>query len=468
MTLSQWAPLLREGRAAPTVILSGGVGLHAIDVFVIAAVMPAVVADLGGAAYYAWSTMLYMVASILGSACGAPAKHAFGARGAYVLAALAFLAGTAGCAASPSMPALLVARTVQGAGGGLLLAQSMSLVREIYPTEIRTRMLAFISAVWAVAALLGPLIGGLFGELGWWRGAFWVSTPIILAFILGARRALPQHEKPARAAPAFPTLRLLLLAAGVMAIGLAGSVDSTAAQGALLVAAAVLLAGAFRLDALAPDRLFPSRPLAVTTPTGTAYWLFFLLSITHSAVGVFLPLAIQMMHGVGPLGAAYFNGVLALGWTAASMVVSGWSGRRESVALIGGALLAAASLAGLAAVTTAAHPALIAVLVGSLGVGIGMSNIHVAATAMRLSAQGEESVTASSIPTIRSLGVAFGAAAAGLVANAAGLAAGIAPQSVARAIPWVYGAAALAPAAAVPLAVQLDRLRRRADSGPLR
>jgi MFS family permease len=461
----QWAPLLRDGRAAPTLILSGGVGLHAIDVFVIAAVMPAVVADLGGAGYYAWSTMLYMVASILGSACGAPAKHAFGARGAYVVAALVFLAGTAGCAASPSMAALLVARTVQGAGGGLLLAQSMSLVREIYPTEIRTRMLAFISAVWAVAALLGPLIGGLFGELGWWRGAFWISTPVILAFVLGARRALPQHKPASQVQAALPVLRLLLLAAGVMAIGLAGNIDAAAAQGALLIGAVLLLAGAFRLDALAADRLFPSRALSATTTTGSAYWLFFLLSITHSAVGVFLPLAIQVMHGVGPLGAAYFNGVLALGWTAASMLVSGWHGRRESVALIGGTLLAAASLAGLAAAATATHPAIVALLAGSLGVGIGMSNIHVAATAMRLAAQGEESVTASSIPTVRSLGVAFGAAAAGLVANAAGLAAGIAPQSVARAIPWVYGAAALAPAAAVPLAVQLDRLRRRADSG---
>src|SRR5690606_27723773 len=157
--------------------------------------MPTVVADIGGAAYYAWATMLYMVASILGSACGAPAKHAFGARGAYLVAAVGFLAGTVGCAVSPSMPVLLVARTVQGAGGGLLLAQSMSLVREIYPTEIRTRMLAFISGVWAVAALLGPLVGGVFAELGSWRGAFWVSTPIIFAFAIGAWLSLPRHER---------------------------------------------------------------------------------------------------------------------------------------------------------------------------------------------------------------------------------------------------------------------------------
>jgi hypothetical protein len=56
-----WRDVLGEGRAVYTLILNLGIGLHAIDVFIIATVMPAVVRDLGGAAYYAWSTMLYMV-----------------------------------------------------------------------------------------------------------------------------------------------------------------------------------------------------------------------------------------------------------------------------------------------------------------------------------------------------------------------------------------------------------------------
>src|SRR6185369_16456262 len=91
---SQWALLFGEGRGVPTVVLCLGIGIHAIDVFVIAAVMPSVVADIGGATFYAWPTMLYMVASILGSACSAPVKARLGPRGAYTLAALVFLAGT--------------------------------------------------------------------------------------------------------------------------------------------------------------------------------------------------------------------------------------------------------------------------------------------------------------------------------------------------------------------------------------
>ena len=77
-------------------------------------------------------------------------------------------------------PILLIARTIQGYGGGLLLSQSMGLVSDLYPPVLRTRVLALVSGVWGVAALVGPLIGGVFGELGWWRGAFWTTVPIIV------------------------------------------------------------------------------------------------------------------------------------------------------------------------------------------------------------------------------------------------------------------------------------------------
>jgi MFS family permease len=461
---SQWALLFGEGRGLPTLVLSLGIGIHAIDVFVIAAVMPSVVRDIGGATYYAWSTMLYMVASILGSAMSAPVKGWLGGRGAYTAAALVFLLGTIGCAVAPVMALLLVARFVQGAGGGLLLSQSMALVRALYPAEIRTRMLAFISGVWAVAALIGPLFGGVFGELGWWRGAFWSSVPVILLFAVGAWRALPpDHAGPQPGGHRLPLLRLLLLATGVLAIGFAGNLNRPLAEAGLLVLALLLIAAAFRLDAASADRLFPTRPFSLATATGTASWLFLFMSITHSAVGVFLPLVMQVAHGVPPLAAAYYNGVLAIGWTAASVMASGWKGRLESVALVGGAFVGTVSLALLAAFAVNAHPAVIAACVAGIGVGIGLCNLHVTAVALRLPAPGEESIAASSIPTVRSLGIAFGAAGGGLIANAAGLAAGISPATVARAIPWVYGIAALAPGASILLAARIDRLRQRAE-----
>src|SRR5215470_5337343 len=213
MRSSDWQELFRPDLAAFTVILNLGIGLHAVDVFVISTVMPTVVRDIGGSSFYAWSTMLYMVASIVGAASGGPLKAALGPR-----------MGSAACGASPTMLVLLVARTVQGYGGGLLLAQSMGLISELYPPALRTRILATVSGVWGVAALVGPLIGGVFAEFGWWRGAFWASVPIILWFTARAWQTLPRATAQTDVPP-FPIRRIALLTLGVLSAGLAGNIS---------------------------------------------------------------------------------------------------------------------------------------------------------------------------------------------------------------------------------------------------
>jgi MFS family permease len=461
MRASDWKELFRPELAAFTVILNLGIGLHAIDVFVISTVMPTVVRDIGGDSFYAWSTMLYMVASIVGAASGGPLKVALGPRKGYALGGLLFLAGSAACGASPAMPVLLIARTVQGYGGGLLLAQSMGLIGELYPPALRTRILATVSGVWGVAALVGPLIGGVFAELGWWRGAFWASVPIILWFTVRAWQTLPR-VMAVTAVPPFPIRRIALLAFGVLCAGAADQIPNLPAQGLLLVAALVLTVQAFRLDAAATNRLFPPRPLSVMTPIGTAYWIMFLFSMTHTSIGIYLPLALQELHGVTPLAAGYANAALAVSWTLASFLTAGWRGRAESVAIIGGPLLALLGVGGLALGVTTLSPLLSCVLMGSIGFGIGACNLHVVALTMRIAEPGFESLTASSIPTIRSLGISFGAAIAGLIANTAGLAGGVSVQSVAAAATWVYGATILAPAVSLLLAIRTVRLRRRA------
>ena len=87
-------------------------------------------------------------------------------------------------------------------------------------------------------------------------------------------------------------------------------------------------------------------------------------------------------------------------------------------------------------------------------------------TMLRIAEPGFESLTASSIPTIRSLGIAFGAALAGLIANSAGLAGGVTAQSVAAAATWVYGATILAPGISLLLALRILHLRKAVTGLP--
>ncbi|MGH6933053.1 MAG: MFS transporter [Dongiaceae bacterium] len=462
---SDWGALFRDGRGIYTVLLNLGIGLHAVDVFVISSVMPTVVGEIGGAAYYAWSTMLYMAASIVGAASGAPLKTAYGPNKGYAIGGIVFMLGSIGCGASPTMLALLIARTVQGLGGGIVISQSMALISELYPIHLRTRILAIVSGVWGVAALIGPMVGGVFAEIGWWRGAFWVTVPVILTFTALALRTLPGRSHDA-AAVNYPLARVMLLAGGVLCAGVTGNVESLAAK-LLLLALSILLVGAtFRFDSQAPNRLFPPQPLSVLRPVGAIYWILLLFSITHTSIGIFLPLVLQVLHGVSPLAAGYGNAVFAVSWTVASFIAAGWRGPAESAALIGGPVLVAVSLLAMTVGAVEFDALVICALAGTAGFGIGLANIHLAAMIMRIAEPGHESLTASSIPTIRSLGISFGAAGAGLIANAAGLGTGITTATVAATATWVYGITALAPVICVLLTLRILRLAAAKPARP--
>ncbi|HKT19032.1 MAG TPA: hypothetical protein VJR47_13380, partial [Stellaceae bacterium] len=89
-----WAELFRGGHALYSTLIIGGIALHATQVLVIAIIMPTIVTDIGGAAYYTWAAMLYTIGSIIGASSTGPVWSHFGARRGYALGALIFALGT--------------------------------------------------------------------------------------------------------------------------------------------------------------------------------------------------------------------------------------------------------------------------------------------------------------------------------------------------------------------------------------
>ena len=220
-----WLDLMRGGRGVFTVLLNLAVILHGVNTFVLSTVMPSVIADVGGAAYYAWPAMMYLIGTIVGAASGTPVRAALGRRHGYVASGFVFVAGSAVAALAPSMAFLLAGQLLQGFGGGLLLSQSMALVREIYDGPLRGRILALINATWVAAAMIGPAEAGFFAAVEWWRGAFWVAVPFaLLVCALGWRYVPPSGEPGTRAG--FPVRRLALVAAGVLCVAAAGQIES--------------------------------------------------------------------------------------------------------------------------------------------------------------------------------------------------------------------------------------------------
>ena len=116
---ASWLDLFRGANALRVLVLAAGVALHAINLYLTTTILPSVVDDIGGVAFYAWNTTLFIVASITGAAVAAQVIQHAGPRGAYLLGAAVFGGGSALCALAPAMPVLLAGRVLQGLGGGV-------------------------------------------------------------------------------------------------------------------------------------------------------------------------------------------------------------------------------------------------------------------------------------------------------------------------------------------------------------
>ena len=191
-------------------------------------------------------------------------------------------------------------------------------------------------------------------------------------------------------------------------------------------------------DRFAPNNLFPPEALSLTAPIGLALWILALHGMTQTSVSLFLPLLLQVVHGVSPLFVNFLSIIISIGWTIGTFSVSGWSGLRERLALLSGPLIAFLGLVAMTAIALLPGLALLALCALVMGLGIGIYNVHLVARAMDSAAPGEQRSTAAALTSVRSIGTAFGAAIAGVVASMAGLGDATEPEAVGRAVTAVY------------------------------
>ena len=436
-----WSEIFRDGLGLYSALIIGGIAMNATQMLVIAIIMPTIVRDIGGASFYTWAAMLYTIGAIVGGASTAMVWSRLGARRAYTLGAGVFALGTVCCALAPDIGSLIAARGVQGWAGGLVSGSGMALIASLYDARLRTRIIAISQGTFTACHLSGPIVGGMFAAMHWWRGSFWMMAPLMLVFAGLAYWKIPDRldrESERKRFAKVPFLRFGTLAAGVLSIAASGSVSGAAAR-ILLIAAAIALVGVtFWLDRRAANNLFPRGALSLTAPIGLALWILALHGMTQTSVTLFLPLLLQVVHHVSPLVINFLSIVISLGWTTGTFTVSGWSGKRERLALVSGPVLATTGLACLTAVALLPGLALMTLSAFAMGIGIGIYNVHLVARAMDSVTADEHRSTASALTSIRSIGTAFGAAIAGVVANIAGLGNATEPAAVGHAVTAVY------------------------------
>lgn len=419
---SGWGGLLfADSHRAVSGVLAAGVGLFAVNSYLATTIQPSVTADIGGVSLYAWTTTIYVLAALIGSTTAASLVSRNGTRAAYRFAAGVLAAGTLACAVAGSMSVLLAGRGLQGLGGGLLFALAYIVVRAGLPETLWPRAMALVSAMFGVATVVGPAVGGAFAERGAWRLSFAVFLPLIVLFALAAGR-LPRSGRGTLQQP-IALGSTAILSAGVVAISVASASSSAPLNLVGMSVALACLGSWIHRERAGSVRLLPAGTLTDATPLRW-YFITMALLAAVTSVDVFVPLFGQTLQGLGPLSAGYLAAVMSAGWTTASIVSSGPL-RNPTTMMRIAPVVSAVGLAILvfaAPVASAMTGTRLAVVVGLtlLGAGVGMGWPHLL-TAILTTSEGDEGVAGASITTVQMISQAFGTAMAGLVTNAAGL-----------------------------------------------
>lgn len=183
----------RRGLVLLALVLS--MGLSALDSTIVSTALPTIVGDLGGFAAFSWVFSLYLLAQTATIPIYGRLADMYGRKPTLIFSVLLFMLGSVLCGTSTSMTALIAFRALQGLGAGGLIPVAQTVVGDLYTLEQRARVQGVISSVWAISAVLGPLLGG-FLVLFNWRLVFYVNVPVtIIALLL---LWTEYHEAPSR------------------------------------------------------------------------------------------------------------------------------------------------------------------------------------------------------------------------------------------------------------------------------
>jgi EmrB/QacA subfamily drug resistance transporter len=446
----------QAGPRRPRVILIVGslagfmIGL---DATVVTTALPTIHATLhASASALGWTVSAYSLAFAALILTGTALGDKFGRRRVFLAGFAVFTLASAACALAPGVAALIAARAVQGAGGGIATPLSLVLITEAFPPQRRGAVVGAWGAITGVAVGFGPVIGGAIVEGIAWPWVFWVNVPIGIILVAFGRRLLAESRGPSRR---LDPAGLVLATGAVFAITdalLRGpQAGWHSAEVLTLFGIGAALTAAFMLaERRAAHPMIPPR-LLVNSMLRAAVTTRFLLFATVLGAAFLVPQYLQLAHGFSPLR----TGLALLPFTGPMMLIAPAAGKiadrlGERAPIMTGFLLSAGGLTllGLTVTPTGGYLTIAGPLLLA-GVGVGLAVPTTVSASLRAVSPQQASLASGVGSTLQNIGGVVGVATvtavfagSGSYLTPAGFVHGLRPALLALAILAALGALA--------------------------
>jgi EmrB/QacA subfamily drug resistance transporter len=400
-----------------------GMFLASLDQTIVSTALPTIVGDLGGLNHLSWVVTAYLLASTISTPLWGKLGDLYGRKGFFQAAIVIFLLGSILSGLSQDLNELIMFRAVQGLGAGGLLVGAQSIIGDILPPRERGRYSGVMSSVFAVSSVSGPLLGGFFTQSLSWRWVFYVNVPIGIAAFLVVGAVLQGRTGPrqshkidylgAGALAASVSSLILLLTWGGTQYAWSSPVILCLGVSALGFLGLLLFIEQGASEPVVPLTLFRISIFRVCFFTGAIVGCAMFATLT------FLPLFLQVVHGVSPTR----SGLQMIPVMAMLLFTSTMCGRRVSKTgtyriypIIGTAMIATAIylFSTLTVTTPYWQTGLYMALVGT---GIGLTLQVLVVSAQNCAPYKNLGASTSLVTFSRSVGGSIGVAVFGSIFN---------------------------------------------------
>lgn len=412
---------LKTNRPIVLVTIMLATFMSAIEGTIVATAMPGIVSDLGGFSLYSWVFSAYLIMQAVTTLIYGKLADLFGRKPVFIFGVVIFLIGSLLCGFATSMLMLIIFRLIQGLGAGAITPIATTIVGDLYSLEERGKVQGYLSSVWGISAVLGPLIGGLLVQFVSWSWIFWMNVPIGVLTIVGIGYFLHEDiEKKQQKVDYLGSGLLFIAVMSFMVILVQGGTvwGWLSPQVILLFSLALIFFMMFIRrqstidEPILPLRLWRNRWMVPLNLAALASNMIII------GVSSFLPAFVQGVMGYSPIIAGFTLTTMSIGWPIAStlagklMVKVGFRPLALSggVALILGAVLFVFLSVGFGPIWAGAASFII-------GVGMGLTSTTFIVAIQSKVAWNMRGIATANNMFMRMLGNALGAALLGGVLN---------------------------------------------------